>query len=156
MIWFWLQDGWMFNICMVSSGLVLHEEHIEILTPDFKQLKKDIAGKTLEEGTLHFTGSDYIIVCSSSFLKACTRVLSDGDLFSSQVDPWSQILASHPSAVLPDWPGWLIFSGSSRLLQHLWWRRRTRNTWRWRHTSWPSSRSEYTAATDSCFYIENM
>ncbi|KAL0201687.1 hypothetical protein M9458_004874, partial [Cirrhinus mrigala] len=41
---------------MVSSGLVLHEEHIELLTPDFKQLKKDIAGKTLEEGTLHFTG----------------------------------------------------------------------------------------------------
>ncbi len=71
----------MFNICMVSSGLVLHEEHIEILTPDYKQLKKDIAGKTLEEGTLHFTGRDCIIVCSSSFLKACTRVLSDGDFF---------------------------------------------------------------------------
>ncbi|XP_076829783.1 biliverdin reductase A [Brachyhypopomus gauderio] len=39
-----------------EKGLVLHEEHIELLTPDFKQLKKDIAGKTLEEGTLHFTG----------------------------------------------------------------------------------------------------
>ncbi|XP_016146323.1 biliverdin reductase A-like [Sinocyclocheilus grahami] len=39
-----------------QKGLVLHEEHIELLTPDFKQLKKDIAGKTLEEGTLHFTG----------------------------------------------------------------------------------------------------
>ncbi|XP_055057302.2 biliverdin reductase A [Misgurnus anguillicaudatus] len=39
-----------------KKGLVLHEEHIELLTPDFKQLKKDIAGKTLEEGTLHFTG----------------------------------------------------------------------------------------------------
>ncbi len=77
----------MFNFCVVSSGLVLHEEHIELLTPDFKQLKKDIAGKTLEEGTLHFTGSDFIIVRSSSFLKACTRVLSDGDFFSSQVDP---------------------------------------------------------------------
>ncbi|XP_051557714.1 biliverdin reductase A-like [Myxocyprinus asiaticus] len=39
-----------------QKGLVLHEEHIELFTPDFKQLKKDIAGKTLEEGTLHFTG----------------------------------------------------------------------------------------------------
>lgn len=49
---------------MVSSGLVLHEEHIELLTPDFKQLKKDISGKTLEKGTLHFTG---IITPSYSF-----------------------------------------------------------------------------------------
>ncbi|KAK9980181.1 hypothetical protein ABG768_013564 [Culter alburnus] len=39
-----------------QKGLVLHEEHIELLTPDFKQLKKDISGKTLEKGTLHFTG----------------------------------------------------------------------------------------------------
>ncbi|KAL2096994.1 hypothetical protein ACEWY4_006201 [Coilia grayii] len=39
-----------------QKGLVLHEEHIELLTPDFKQLKKDVAGKTLEEGFLHFTG----------------------------------------------------------------------------------------------------
>ena len=38
------------------SGVVLHEEHIELLTADFKQLKKDIAGKKLEEGSLHFTG----------------------------------------------------------------------------------------------------
>ncbi|KAG9273761.1 biliverdin reductase A [Astyanax mexicanus] len=39
-----------------QKGLVLHEEHIELFTPDFKQLKKDIAGKQLEEGSLHFTG----------------------------------------------------------------------------------------------------
>ncbi|XP_026876836.2 LOW QUALITY PROTEIN: biliverdin reductase A [Electrophorus electricus] len=39
-----------------QKGLVLHEEHIELFTPDFKQLKKDIAGKKLEEGSLHFTG----------------------------------------------------------------------------------------------------
>lgn len=39
-----------------QKGVVLHEEHIELLTPDFKQLKKDIAGKKLEEGSLHFTG----------------------------------------------------------------------------------------------------
>lgn len=37
-------------------GVVLHEEHIELLTADFKQLKKDVAGKRLEEGFLHFTG----------------------------------------------------------------------------------------------------
>ncbi len=99
MIWLWLQDGWMFNICMVSSGLVLHEEHIEILTPDYKQLKKDIAGKTLEEGTLHFTGRDYIIVCSSSFLKACTRVFEVmGIFFLLRWIPEAKILASHRSA----------------------------------------------------------
>lgn len=39
-----------------QKGLVLHEEHIELLTADFKQLKKDVSGRTLEEGTLHFTG----------------------------------------------------------------------------------------------------
>uniref|UniRef100_A0A8C1ZIC7 Biliverdin reductase A n=1 Tax=Cyprinus carpio TaxID=7962 RepID=A0A8C1ZIC7_CYPCA len=47
----------MWNLAQ-QKGLVLHEEHIELLTPDFKQLKKDIAGKTLEEGTLRFTGND--------------------------------------------------------------------------------------------------
>ncbi|KAJ8012078.1 hypothetical protein DPEC_G00064950 [Dallia pectoralis] len=39
-----------------EKGVVLHEEHIELLTPDYKQLKKDIAGKKLEEGYLTFTG----------------------------------------------------------------------------------------------------
>ncbi|KAK3567879.1 hypothetical protein QTP86_027326 [Hemibagrus guttatus] len=39
-----------------QKGLVLHEEHIELVTPSFKQLKKDVAGKQLEEGSLHFTG----------------------------------------------------------------------------------------------------
>lgn len=45
------------SLHVTSSGLVLHEEHIELLTPDFKQLKKDIAGKQLEEGKLYFTGT---------------------------------------------------------------------------------------------------
>ncbi|TRY89281.1 hypothetical protein DNTS_014790 [Danionella cerebrum] len=45
----------LFNLAQ-QKGLVLHEEHIELLTPDFKQLKKDISGKILEKGTLHFTG----------------------------------------------------------------------------------------------------
>ncbi|XP_061111488.1 biliverdin reductase A [Conger conger] len=39
-----------------KKGKVLHEEHIELLTGDYKQLKKDLAGKSLQEGTLHFTG----------------------------------------------------------------------------------------------------
>ncbi|XP_010892394.1 biliverdin reductase A [Esox lucius] len=39
-----------------EKGVVLHEEHIELLTAEYKQLKKDIAGKKLEEGFLHFTG----------------------------------------------------------------------------------------------------
>ncbi|MBN3307381.1 BIEA reductase, partial [Amia calva] len=39
-----------------EKGKVLHEEHIELLTPDFRQLKKDVSGKTLLQGSLHFTG----------------------------------------------------------------------------------------------------
>uniref|UniRef100_H2LHK8 Biliverdin reductase A n=1 Tax=Oryzias latipes TaxID=8090 RepID=H2LHK8_ORYLA len=39
-----------------KKGLVLHEEHIELLTEDFKELKRAVQGKILQEGTLHFTG----------------------------------------------------------------------------------------------------
>lgn len=39
-----------------EKGLILHEEHIELLTEDFKELKKAIDGKVLQEGSLHFTG----------------------------------------------------------------------------------------------------
>ncbi|KAF3698843.1 Biliverdin reductase A [Channa argus] len=39
-----------------KKGLILHEEHIELLTEDYKQLKREVEGKTLQEGTLHFTG----------------------------------------------------------------------------------------------------
>ncbi|XP_028659890.1 biliverdin reductase A [Erpetoichthys calabaricus] len=39
-----------------EKGKVLHVEHIELLTADYKQLKKDIQGKELINGTLHFTG----------------------------------------------------------------------------------------------------
>ncbi|KAG7236664.1 hypothetical protein INR49_000645 [Caranx melampygus] len=39
-----------------EKGVVLHEEHIELLTEDYKQLKKEVEGKTVQEGTLHFTG----------------------------------------------------------------------------------------------------
>ncbi|XP_041103909.1 biliverdin reductase A [Polyodon spathula] len=41
------------------KGKVLHEEHIEILTADYKQLKKEVSGKELLEGTLHFTGGPF-------------------------------------------------------------------------------------------------
>ncbi|CAK6982608.1 biliverdin reductase A [Scomber scombrus] len=39
-----------------EKGVILHEEHIELLTEDYKQLKKEVEGKMLKEGTLHFTG----------------------------------------------------------------------------------------------------
>lgn len=45
------------SVCFcVWPGLILHEEHIELLTEDYKQLKREIEGKNLQEGTLHFTG----------------------------------------------------------------------------------------------------
>ncbi|XP_056376505.1 biliverdin reductase A [Hyla sarda] len=39
-----------------QKGKVLHVEHIELLTEEFNQLKKEVAGKELVEGVLHFTG----------------------------------------------------------------------------------------------------
>ncbi|KAM7401454.1 hypothetical protein PAMA_005588 [Pampus argenteus] len=39
-----------------EKGVILHVEHIELLTEDYKQLKKEVEGKVLQEGTLHFTG----------------------------------------------------------------------------------------------------
>ncbi|KAM6920520.1 biliverdin reductase A [Lycodopsis pacificus] len=39
-----------------KKGVILHEEHIELLTEDYKELKKEVEGKILQEGTLHFTG----------------------------------------------------------------------------------------------------
>ncbi|XP_063778524.1 biliverdin reductase A isoform X2 [Pseudophryne corroboree] len=38
------------------TGKVLHVEHIELLTEEYKQLKKEVDGKKLVEGVLHFTG----------------------------------------------------------------------------------------------------
>ncbi|XP_034559740.1 biliverdin reductase A [Notolabrus celidotus] len=39
-----------------QKGLILHEEHIELLSEDFKALRREVEGKILQEGTLHFTG----------------------------------------------------------------------------------------------------
>lgn len=39
-----------------EKGLVLHVEHIGLLSADYKQLKMELTGKQLQEGTLHFTG----------------------------------------------------------------------------------------------------
>lgn len=39
-----------------EKGVILHEEHIELLTEDFKELRRQVEGKNLQEGTLHFTG----------------------------------------------------------------------------------------------------
>lgn len=45
-----------FTIYLLMTGKVLHVEHIELLTEEYKQLKKEVAGKDLVKGTLHFTG----------------------------------------------------------------------------------------------------
>ncbi|XP_074844166.1 biliverdin reductase A isoform X2 [Carettochelys insculpta] len=39
-----------------QKGKILHVEHIELLTEEYKQLKKEVAGKDLVKGMLHFTG----------------------------------------------------------------------------------------------------
>uniref|UniRef100_UPI00358F42A1 biliverdin reductase A n=1 Tax=Myxine glutinosa TaxID=7769 RepID=UPI00358F42A1 len=39
-----------------KMGRVLHIEHIELLTSQYKQLRDQVEGKTLEQGCLHFTG----------------------------------------------------------------------------------------------------
>ncbi|XP_054624895.1 biliverdin reductase A [Dunckerocampus dactyliophorus] len=39
-----------------EKGVVLHEEHIELMSEDYRQLKREIQGNILQEGTLHFTG----------------------------------------------------------------------------------------------------
>ncbi|XP_075068627.1 biliverdin reductase A [Mixophyes fleayi] len=39
-----------------QKGKVLHVEHIELLTEEYSQLKKEVDGKKLVEGVLHFTG----------------------------------------------------------------------------------------------------
>ncbi|OCT74280.1 hypothetical protein XELAEV_18033240mg [Xenopus laevis] len=39
-----------------QKGKVLHVEHIELLTEEYKQQKKEVQGKKLVEGVLHFTG----------------------------------------------------------------------------------------------------
>ncbi|XP_060103706.1 biliverdin reductase A [Heteronotia binoei] len=39
-----------------QKGKVLHVEHIELLTEEYKLLKKEVEGKELVKGTLHFTG----------------------------------------------------------------------------------------------------
>ncbi|XP_054847512.1 biliverdin reductase A [Eublepharis macularius] len=39
-----------------QKGKILHVEHIELLGEEYKQLKKEVQGKELVKGTLHFTG----------------------------------------------------------------------------------------------------
>ncbi|XP_028919388.1 biliverdin reductase A isoform X1 [Ornithorhynchus anatinus] len=38
-----------------QKGKILHEEHIELLTEEYISLKKEVSGKELVKGTLHFT-----------------------------------------------------------------------------------------------------
>ncbi|XP_027131215.1 biliverdin reductase A [Larimichthys crocea] len=39
-----------------EKGVILHEEHIELLTEEYKALKREVERKSLQDGTLHFTG----------------------------------------------------------------------------------------------------
>lgn len=39
-----------------EKGVVLHVEHIELMTGEYRQLRKEVEGKVLQEGALHFTG----------------------------------------------------------------------------------------------------
>ncbi|XP_061549750.1 biliverdin reductase A [Phycodurus eques] len=39
-----------------EKGVILHEEHIELFSEEYKQLKREVEGKSLQEGMLHFTG----------------------------------------------------------------------------------------------------
>ncbi|XP_068604937.1 biliverdin reductase A isoform X2 [Brachionichthys hirsutus] len=40
-----------------EKGVILHEEHIELLSGGYIELKRQVEGKTLCEGTLHFTAT---------------------------------------------------------------------------------------------------
>ncbi|XP_061784686.2 biliverdin reductase A [Nerophis lumbriciformis] len=49
-----------------EKGVVLHVEHIELMSADFKALQKEVQGKILLEGSLHFTGG--VLKASSGFM----------------------------------------------------------------------------------------
>ncbi|XP_051944795.1 biliverdin reductase A [Hippocampus zosterae] len=52
-----------------DKGVILHEEHIELFSEDYKGLKRAVQGKTLQEGTLHFTGG--VLKPGFGFLAFC-------------------------------------------------------------------------------------
>lgn len=83
----------LFCICACMLGVILHEEHIELLTEDFKALKKVVEGKKLQEGSLHFTGKIQVCVslpCIVSFkqrlLVSCRLVCYKLNLI--YIAPW--------------------------------------------------------------------
>nr|XP_057930374.1 biliverdin reductase A [Doryrhamphus excisus] len=39
-----------------EKGVILHEEHIELMSEDYRQLKREVQGNILQKGSLHFTG----------------------------------------------------------------------------------------------------
>ena len=49
-------DGCLFHSVFVTTGKVLHEEHVELLMEEFAFLKKEVVGKDLLKGSLLFTG----------------------------------------------------------------------------------------------------
>uniref|UniRef100_A0A8D0WN98 Biliverdin reductase A n=1 Tax=Sus scrofa TaxID=9823 RepID=A0A8D0WN98_PIG len=48
-------DGCLFHSVFVTTGKVLHEEHVELLMEEFAFLKKEVVGKDLLKGSLLFT-----------------------------------------------------------------------------------------------------
>ncbi|KAL4657133.1 biliverdin reductase A isoform X1 [Arapaima gigas] len=71
------------ELCCLADkqGKVLHVEHIELLTADYKQLKKDVSGKRLQEGTLHFTGGPLAPGFGSLIFSGISRLTWLVDLF---------------------------------------------------------------------------
>nr|XP_023682070.1 biliverdin reductase A [Paramormyrops kingsleyae] len=64
-----------------GKGKVLHVEHIELLTAEYKQLKKELSGKKLLEGSLHFTGGPLPAGFASLAFSGVSRLTWLVDLF---------------------------------------------------------------------------
>lgn len=59
---------------LCAAGLILHEEHIELLTEDYKLLKAKVDGQTLQEGSLHFTGETRLFFFSIVLVKTLFQI----------------------------------------------------------------------------------
>ncbi|XP_072268254.1 biliverdin reductase A [Pyxicephalus adspersus] len=64
-----------------QKGKILHVEHIELLTEEYRALKKEVDGKILEKGVLHFTGGPLDKVSGFTAFSGIARVTWLVDLF---------------------------------------------------------------------------
>ncbi|XP_029109259.1 biliverdin reductase A isoform X2 [Scleropages formosus] len=64
-----------------EKGKVLHVEHIELLAADYRQLKKEVCGKSLQEGSLHFTAGPVAPGFGSLAFSGISRLTWLVDLF---------------------------------------------------------------------------